>query len=126
MGIFGDGSPSLALLRFLRVALMAEEELPLFAEPSSSEKPVSLENELRVYRILVNMVSSLLQSFPSTVDDDSQLLQELHTGTSTLAPSAATHCAVWVRHSEKVLLHRALAKLQLLWRTFLTYGFTDS
>jgi hypothetical protein len=80
---------------------------------------VSLRNELDALRTLMLDLRAMLDSFPTSVQQDSELLRREGGLGRRLAFAAA------YRRSEKVLLHSAMKRVVELWDALLLQGFEE-
>lgn len=102
-----------ALLRIFRLSVMEFKDLE-HVEDALAGKPISLMNELKAYRAAISGLAQALQKFPTTVEEDSALLQtEL---------SAIERNAVIFRRSEKQILQNCILVLGKMWENILIEG----
>jgi len=102
-----------ALLRIFRLSVMEFKDLE-HVEDALAGKPISLMNELKAFRAAISGLAQALQKFPTTVEEDTALLQtEL---------SAIEHNAIIFRRSEKAILQNVILVLGKMWENILIEG----
>jgi len=102
------------LLRAFRVNQLEFKELEHLNDVVAG-KPVSLLNELRAYRSAISVLSQLLQSYSTTVEDDAELLKKENLPARQLS-------AVRLRHKEKVIIRNQILVIGKLWENILIEG----
>jgi len=103
-----------ALLRAFRIANVEFKDLEHTNELLEG-KPISLLNELRAYRGAIAALTNLFNSYTTTVDEDTQLLES-----GTL--SANRRAAVLVRRAEKTTIQNIVLVLAKMWENILIDG----
>lgn len=83
--------------------------------PFFDYRPVSLENELSVYRTLLAACESMFRDYDTTVEDDAKKLKR--------NLSANVRSAIRLRKGEKEVLQAAVNNILSAWRDILLYGF---
>jgi len=102
------------LLRVFRLSTLTFAELEHLNDALEG-KPVSLENELKAYRSILNAIQSLLKQYSTTVEQDAQLLQS-----TTLSVNVRN--AIILRKGEKEILLNNLLVIAKLWENILLEG----
>jgi len=103
-----------ALLRAFRIANIEFKDLE-HTNDLLEGKPVSLVNELRAYRGAIAALTNLHNSYTTSVDEDTQLIES---GTLT----GNRRIAVIIRKSEKLILQNTVLVLAKLWENVLIEG----
>merc|ERR1712137_53498 len=104
----------LELLRVFRLSTMDFGELERVAEALQG-KAVSLKNELRAYRAAIKALTEMLQSFPTSVQQDKELLAN-----SELSNNQRS--AIVLRKTQKELLVQNIVILSKMWENILLSG----
>jgi len=102
-----------ALLRIFRLSVMEFKDLE-YVEDALAGKPISLMNELKAYRAAISGLAQALQKFPTTIEEDTALLQT--------QLSAIERNAVIFRRSEKQILQNCILVLGKMWENILIEG----
>ena len=103
-----------ALLTSLRIQLAEGEDLVVLARNTTSG-PISLKNELQVYRTILAACETMFREYQTTVDEDRAKLKK------NLPQS--TRNAIRLRLGEKEVLQATVSNIVALWRDFLVYDF---
>ena len=104
-----------ALLTSLRVQLAEGEDLVKLAREDGGG-PVSLKNELQVFRTILAACESMFREYPTSVEDDKARLEK-----KSLPQN--TRNAVRVRLGEKEVLQATVSNIVAMWRDFLVFDF---
>jgi len=101
------------LLRAFRIANIDFDDLRHTADLLTG-RPISLKNEALAYRTAIASLSNLFKAFPTSVEDDTKLLE------SNL--SANHRAAVLIRRSDKQIIENMVLVLAKLWENILLEG----
>ena len=102
------------LLRAFRLSVMRFSELDRVHDALQG-KSVSLENEYRAYRSILQALTAALKSFPTTLEEDVAIL-------ATPAISVNLRHAVILRKTQKELLTNNIDTIGKMWANILLRG----
>jgi len=101
------------LLRAFRIANMDFDDLKHTSELIAG-RPISLKNEAMAYRTAIASLSNLFKAFPTSVEEDSKLLE------GELTPNR--RAAILIRRSDKQIIQNTVLVLAKLWENILLEG----
>lgn len=117
-----NGQPPLGLLKTMRIQFLRFSEFGLFSKIVDSAEPVSLYNELMVYRTLLSVTEQLLTHYNSTVEEDLELLKDHEAAEldSDARLSSRHVVAVKLRLQEKRILLQSRLWMHEAWNQMLS------
>uniref|UniRef100_A0A6U1X1Q7 Rubisco LSMT substrate-binding domain-containing protein n=1 Tax=Vannella robusta TaxID=1487602 RepID=A0A6U1X1Q7_9EUKA len=103
------------LLRVFRLSVMEFSELE-YVNQALQGKAVSLTNEMRAFRSAIKALTSMLQAFPTSLQQDKELLE------SAESMSTNQRNAVVLRKTQKEILVNNIVVLGKMWENILLSG----
>ena len=121
-----NGHPPEKLLRVMRIFFLNANELNLARKVIQSDKPVSLANELKVLRAIVQACRSLLGNYGnSTLEDDKKKIEAMAASRGENQALSRPQVAMHAIYEEKRILYMHIAWVTTTWNRLLSAEQTE-